>query len=98
MFFWLVEPSKIMYGLGFWFGFSVLVVEHGKITFLYKLLYPKRGYHLTLYWVPSYPQIKYYSLVFSFPRGRAREREREICICIYIYIYIHTHIYGGFPS
>ena len=28
---------------------------------LYKILYAKGGYNLTLYWVPWYPQIKYYS-------------------------------------
>ena len=28
---------------------------------LYKILYPKGGYNLTVDWVPQYPQIKYYS-------------------------------------
>ena len=28
---------------------------------LYNILYPKGGYNLTLYWVPWYPPIKYYS-------------------------------------
>ena len=28
------------------------VVEHNKIIFSYKILYPKGGYNLTLYWVP----------------------------------------------
>ena len=28
---------------------------------LYKILYPKGGFNLTLCWVPRYPQIKYYS-------------------------------------
>ena len=41
---------------------DLLVVEPSKIIFLiYKILYPKGGYDLTLYWVPLYPQIKYYS-------------------------------------
>ena len=34
---------------------------------------PKGGYNLTLYWVPKYPQIKYYSCVGRLPREASRE-------------------------
>ena len=47
-----------------------LVVEPSKIIFLISNTVPlNRGYDLTLYWVPWYPQIRYYSC--EFPVGKA---------------------------
>ena len=64
-----------------------LVVEPSKIIFLIQNTIPKRGYNLTLYWVPEYPQMKYYSaeicglhpLLGHLKATRAPESQLRIC-------------------